>query len=134
MGRAVFYSPDMLGGAYALVVDADKDRRVLVTGVLRYCGALVTPVETADEALTVMRLLKPDAVVVDFSTPHAAAIAFIDRVRSLDPEDGGMVPVIAIGEGGATADIARAHGFDTYLTKPLDPWTVCRAVADLLDT
>jgi CheY-like chemotaxis protein len=132
MGRATFHSPDMLEGAYALVVDADKERRMLTTGILRYCGALVTPVETPDEALTIMRLLKPDVVVVDLSPPHAAAVAFVARVRALDPDDGGSVPVIAVGDGHATADAARAHGCDAHLARPLDPWMLCRAVADLL--
>lgn len=134
MGRAVSYSPDALSGAYALVVDAEKERRVLVSGILRYCGALVTAVETPDEALAVMRLLKPDVVVVDFSPPHDAAVDFIAQVRALAAEDGGTVPVIAVGLDAATADVTRAHGFDIHLARPLEPWTLCRTVGDLLET
>ena len=65
MGRSGIYSLDSLSGIYALVVDADEDRRALVGGVLRYCGARVTPVETPQAALGVMDLLKPDVPIVD---------------------------------------------------------------------
>jgi CheY-like chemotaxis protein len=132
MGRAAVYSPDTLSGAYAVVVDADKERRMLVAGILRYCGALVTPVETPDDALSIMQLLKPDVVVTDFSRPRDAVLTFIGRVRALPAEDGGRVPTMAIGDDAADADAARAHGFDAYLARPLAPWTLCRGVADLL--
>ncbi len=132
MGRGTFYAPDSLSGLYALVVDPDKERRTLVSGILRYCGALVTPVETSHTALSVMALLKPDALVVDFSEPEAFALPFIRSVRALKPEEGGVVTAIAIGDAGADAGLARGRGFDAYLTKPLDPWELCRAVSTLL--
>jgi CheY-like chemotaxis protein len=132
MERAASYSPDALSGAFVVVVDADKERRMLITGILRYCGALVTPVETPEQALAVMGLLRPDVVVVDFSQPHDAALAFIRRVRDLRREDGGAVPVLAVGEVGATAEVSQTHGFSAHLARPLEPWTLCRAVGNLL--
>ena len=123
---------DSLSGIYALVVDGEKERRTLVSGVLRYCGALVTPIETADEALTVMELLKPDVVVVDFTNPEEGGLPFIRAVRALKPEEGGMVPAVAMGDGGANGELARARGYDGYLVKPLDPWELCRMVSTLL--
>jgi CheY-like chemotaxis protein len=126
------YSPDSLSGAYAVVVDADKERRTLVAGILRYCGALVTPVETPDDAYAVLLILKPDVVVVDFARPHEAAIAFVARVRARRPEDGAKVPTIAIVDSEADAGLARARRFDVALTRPLDAWALCQAVAEFL--
>jgi CheY-like chemotaxis protein len=125
---------DSLSGFYALVVDSEKERRALVGGILRYCGALVTPVETPEAALTVMQLLKPDAVVVDFTRPEDGGLDFIRRVRALKPEDGGVVAAVAVGDGGATGDLARSRGYDAYLVRPLDPWELCRVVSSLLTT
>ena len=126
------YSSDTLRGAYVLVVDGDKDRRMALTGILRYCGALVTPVETPPDALAVMRLLKPDAVVVDFSRPNDAAASFIDAVRALAPEDGGTVPTVAISDDVTAEADARDRGFDAQLSRPLNPWILCRVVSELL--
>lgn len=60
MGRAGISSIGSLSGFSAPVIDSEKERRTLVSGILRDGGALVTPVETPDAALTIMELLKPD--------------------------------------------------------------------------
>jgi CheY-like chemotaxis protein len=134
MGRDGIYSLDSLSGIYALVVDSEKERRSLVTGILRYCGALVTPVETHETAFSVMELLKPDVVVADFSQPDDGPLAFIRRVRALKPEEGGMVAAIAVGDSPDGAPLARGRGYDAYIARPLDPWELCRVVSRLLTT
>lgn len=134
MGRGGIYSMDSLSGIYVLVVDSEKERRALVSGILRYCGALVTPADTPDGALTIMRLLKPDAVVVDFTRPEEGGLDFIRSMRALKPDEGGMVATVAVGDGGANGELARSRGYDAYVTKPLDPWELCRVVSSLLTT
>lgn len=134
MGRSGIYAVDSLSGIYALVVDGDKDRRALVGGVLRYCGALVTPVETPQAALGVMELLKPDVLIVDFSPPTDSPLSLIRSVRALKPEEGGMVAAVAIGDDPESGGLARSRGFDAHVVKPLDPWELCRVVAGLLNT
>jgi CheY-like chemotaxis protein len=131
MGRDGLFSIDSLNGIYALVVDGDKERRNLVTGILRYCGALVTPVETPGAANAVMELLRPDVLIVDFASPSDGALTLIRGVRALKPEDGGMVPAVALGDDGTGAALARSHGFDAYVSRPLDPWELCRVITRL---
>ena len=127
-----FDSMDSLGGIYALVVDSEKERRLLVAGILRYCGALVTPAETPQIALSVLELLKPDVVVVDFSTPEDGGLTFIRDLRALTPEQGGRVPAVALGDGEDNVALARARGFNAYVIKPFQPSELCRAVATLV--
>ena len=129
MGRGGVFSVDSLSGIYVVVVDGQKDRRALLTGILRYCGALVTPVETPDNAFAVMDILRPDAVVVDFSATEDVAVQMLERLRA--QEDGGRtIVVVAVGESGLN-DRARDRGFDAYVEKPFDPWELCRVVATL---
>jgi CheY-like chemotaxis protein len=132
MGRDGIYSIDSLNGIYALVVDSDKERRTLISGILRYCGALVTSVETPEAAIAIMQLLKPDAVVVDFTRPDDGGLDFIRVVRALKPDEGGMVAAIAVGDGASNAALARNRGYDAYVTKPVEPWELCRVVSRLL--
>jgi CheY-like chemotaxis protein len=132
MGRDGIYSIDSLNGVYALVVDNDKERRTLITGILRYCGALVTPVDTPEAAIAIMQILKPDVVVVDFTRPDDGGLDFIRRVRALKPDEGGMVAALAVGDGGANAALARGRGYDAYVTKPVEPWELCRVVSLLV--
>jgi CheY-like chemotaxis protein len=49
--------------------------RPLVTGILRYCGALFAPAETAAAALAITETLRPDVIIVDFSFPTDSGVA-----------------------------------------------------------
>jgi CheY-like chemotaxis protein len=132
MGRLAFTSTDSLNGIYVVVVDSENERRALVSGMLRYCGALVTPAATPEAALAIMELLKPDAVVVDLSMANDGAIVFIRGLRALKPDEGGMVPVVAVGDGSIPAELIRSRGVDAYVEKPLEPWQLCRIVGTVL--
>ena len=131
MARGGFYSVDSLRGVHVLVVDHEADCRGLLSDILHYCGALVTAVDAPEAALDVMGLIRPDVVVVDLLEGDKDGQWLIRQVRSLKPEDGGVVPVIAVSGGGSPAHIARAGaaGFIACLVKPLDPWQLCRVVA-----
>ena len=133
MTSAGFSSTESLSGIYILVVDGDAERRALVVGILRYCGALVTPADSPAAALTVIELLKPDLIVVDFSRPDGGGLTFIRRLRALKPEQGGTIRVIAVGDSDANAELALGRGFDAYLTTPLESWELCRRIATLLN-
>lgn len=130
MAGGGFYSVDSLRGVHVLVVDHEADCRDLLSAVLHYCGALVTAVASPQAALDVMGLIKPDVLVVDLTEGDRDEHWLVRRVRSLKPEDGGVIPVIAVSADGP-ANLARAgaSGFVACLVKPLDPWQLCRVIA-----
>src|SRR6266568_4880637 len=80
MARAGFYSMGSLSGIYVLVMDSEQERRALISGILRYCGALVTPTATSESALAIMALFRPDVVIVDVSSPDDGCLTFIRSV------------------------------------------------------
>jgi CheY-like chemotaxis protein len=131
MARGGFYSLDSLTGVHVLVVDHEADCRDLLSAVLQYCGALVTAVASPEAALEVMGLIKPDALVVDVAEGDKDGRWLIRQVRSLKPEDGGVIPVIAVSATGSAARGARAStaAFAACLVKPVDPWHLCRVIA-----
>lgn len=132
MSRGGFFSVDSLRGVHVLVVDDDRDSRDLVVAILQYCGALVTAVARAAEALDVMRQVKPDVLVVDLGISVVEADRLLRSVRGLKPEDGGTVPAIAYG-GQARAERRdpAAADFDAYVAKPVNPWELCRLITSL---
>lgn len=132
MGRGGVFSVDSLSGIYVLVVCGEKDRLALMTGVLRYCGALVTPVDTTDGAFAVMEILMPDAIVVEFPEPDEARGGVIERLRAGD-DSGRLVVTVGIGAADLT-DEARDRGFDAYIEIPFDPWELCRIISTLVTT
>src|SRR3989454_12460575 len=116
MARGGFYSVDSLNGLHVLVVDRDADGREIVAAILRYCGALVTEVGSPAEALEVMEVVKANVLVVRVR-PKGATMRVVRRVRTLKPEAGGVILVVAIataGSGGAQ-DQARAGGVQAFI-------------------
>jgi CheY-like chemotaxis protein len=134
MTRGGFFAVDSLRGVHVLVVDDEADCRDLLTAILGYCGALVTTAGSTGEALHVMELIKPDVIVADPVMEAEDGFALIRRVRALKPDDGGMVPAIAVSALTADTDRerARASGFDAYVAKPINPWELCRTISALV--
>ena len=124
-----YFSVDSLRGILVLIVDGNPRGRETLREILAYCGALVTPTALAADALGVMRRVKPDVLIV--ALPEDDDVAFIRQVRSLKPEDGGVVPAIAIARD-VDDDLARARGYQASLRTPLDPWELCRLVSSLM--
>ena len=124
-----YFSVDSLRGILVLIVDGNPRGRETLREILAYCGALVTPTASAADAVGVMRQVKPDVLIV--ALPEDDDVAFIRDVRSLKPEDGGVVPAIAIARD-ADDDLARSRGYQASLRTPLDPWELCRLVSSLM--
>jgi len=124
-----YFSVDSLRGILVLIVDGKPRGRETLREILAYCGALVTPTASAADAVGVMRQVKPDVLIV--ALPEDDDVAFIRQVRSLKPEDGGVVPAIAIARD-VDDDLARARGYQASLRTPLDPWELCRLVSSLM--
>jgi CheY-like chemotaxis protein len=133
MGPEGFYSLDSLVGIHVLIVDDEPACRELFTEILRYCGALVTTTASVVEALRVMQITKCDVVLADIAMPGEDGFDLIRKIRALKPEDGGVVRAVAVTAWtrGEDRDAIRTAGFDAYLTKPVDPWALCRLVASL---
>jgi CheY-like chemotaxis protein len=135
MARGGFFSVDSLSGVHVLLVGPELAGRDVLAAVLRYCGALVTPASSAAAALDVMRQVKADVVLTEMDLPGADGLWLLRQLRARKPEDGGVVPVVALIPRGdpMTAEQARAAGFDGSMFMPVDPWALCRLIASLVN-
>lgn len=133
MGRRDALPQDALVGVHVLVVDDDHDARDLLRTVLEYCGALVTLVTSATDALGVLDRVMPDVILTDISMPKHDGYWLLDQVRARPPETGGALPIVAITAHGERHGPERtlSHGFQAHMRKPLDPWELCRTLASL---
>jgi CheY-like chemotaxis protein len=110
-----------LGGVSVLVVDDYESVRTVVAAMLEHCGAAVTAVGSADEALEVLKRERPDVLVSDLAMPDKGGYWLIGQVRALPPERGGLTPAAALtGFTGPEhrASILRA-GFQYHIEKPV---------------
>lgn len=126
-------SATLLSGLRILGIDDQADARYLIRVSLASCGASVRLAASAHEALEQVRLWKPDVIVSDVGMPDMDGYEFLRCVRALDESEGGHTPSIAL-TGYARDEersMARSAGFEGFVSKPVDPNLLAKAVAQL---
>ena len=105
-----------------LLVEDDLDTQELLKTVLRGHGADVAVVSSSAEALAAVQRIKPDVIISDIGMAGENGYDLIRKIRSLEPEQGGRIPAIALTAYAGAADRRRAllAGFQTHLAKPVD--------------
>ncbi|MBD2508165.1 MULTISPECIES: response regulator [unclassified Nostoc] len=123
-----------LAGLDILVIEDDNDTRFFITTVLEMDGARVIPVISADAAHKVLSELQPDVLISDIGLPGEDGYTFIRKFRALKSNNCGRVPAIALtAYADAEARIrALEGGFDTHVSKPIDPDELVEIVANLV--
>jgi signal transduction histidine kinase/ActR/RegA family two-component response regulator len=123
-----------LDGARVLLIDDDEDTRDYLAAALQASGADLVAVGSATAAAETMGVWRPDVIISDIAMPGLDGYAFIRGVRALPEEAGGRTPAVALTALARSRDRVRAFaaGFQTHLTKPIDPRELVLAVASLL--
>src|SRR5207245_5114978 len=111
-----------LDGVRVLVVDDMRSVRQVVTDILECAGATVTAVDSAEDALEVLQLERPNVLLSDLSMPEGKdGYWLIGQVRALPPARGGTTPAAALtGYTGPEhrASVLRA-GLQYHVAKPV---------------
>jgi two-component system CheB/CheR fusion protein len=103
-----------------LVVDDSSDTVEMLCKLFEMEGAAVVTASGALEALEIARDRDFDVILSDISMPRMDGFEFVRRLREIEKQQ--AVPVIALtGFGRAEdRDRARAEGFFSHVTKPID--------------
>lgn len=122
-----------LTGMRVLVVDDDPDTREFLSIVLKNHGAEVTTANNSAEAFGVHQASRPDVLICDLAMPEEDGCSLIRRLRSLQPDQGGAVPAIALSAFADTQARRRAleAGFQMHVPKPINPSDLIALVAEL---
>lgn len=122
-----------LRGLRVLVVDDDPDTCEILCLVLSQYGAEVYAAGSSKDALGAFREWKPNLLISDLGMPGEDGFAFIQKVRTLAPEEGGNIPAAALTAYAREEDRLRAHsaGYQIHIPKPVDPTKLATVVAGL---
>jgi PAS domain S-box-containing protein len=103
-----------------LIVDDSEDTIAMLQELLKVAGANVMTATNGADALRIAAENEFDVILSDISMPEMDGFEFLQRLRKIDGRQN--VPVVAITGFGRNADIgrARAAGFYSHLTKPLN--------------
>ena len=124
----------LLSDTQILVVDDEPDIRDLITFILQDYGVEVTPVASAQEALQALSESIPDVLISDIGMPKTDGYMLMREVRARSPQQGGLVPAIALTAyaGEMNQQQALAAGFQMHISKPVDPDVLVKAIVDLI--
>jgi DNA-binding response OmpR family regulator len=105
-----------------LIADDDRDAANMLAVLLRQEGHEVNIVLRGDEALDVVRFMRPDALILDINMPGMSGYAIARELK----ERYAVAAPLMIGVSGVwtkTSErlLGEAVGFDHYLVKPYDP-------------
>ena len=125
----------MLKGARILLVDDEQDARDVVCRILVDRGAKVEAAASADEALE--KLEKGgdfNLLISDIGMPGTDGYTLMRRIRERYPQSVRTLPAIAITAFARSEDRTRAllAGFQSHISKPLEPVELIATVASLM--
>jgi two-component system CheB/CheR fusion protein len=103
-----------------LIVDDSEDTIRMLEQILKMGGANVNAATNGRDALRLASEHEYDIILSDISMPEMDGFEFLQRLRTIEGRQ--HVPVVAITGFGRSDDIerARAAGFYSHLTKPLN--------------
>ncbi|HVR71208.1 MAG TPA: ATP-binding protein [Vicinamibacteria bacterium] len=121
-----------LEGVRVLVVDDESDARDALALVLERCGARVTAVASAAEALGAWRREPYDVLLSDIAMPGEDGYSLIRKIATAG-SDARPLPAVAVTAYATSEDRQRAleAGYRDHLTKPVDPGALVATVARL---
>jgi CheY-like chemotaxis protein len=122
-----------LSGFHVLIVDDNRDARVIYTTILSHCGAFVTAVSSASAAARALKQVQPDVVLTDLSMPGHDGLWLARWLRRRETKAGGHIPTIAITARDDLYDRSSMteSGLDDWLVKPVSHRDLVRSVAAL---
>lgn len=105
-----------------LIADDDRDTTLVLAAILRDEGDEVHVALRGDEVLDVVRLFRPDALVLDVNMPGMSGYGIAREIRQ---RHGDLSPLLVAMSGVWTSPADRLAGkelgFDHYLVKPAEP-------------
>jgi PAS domain S-box-containing protein len=121
---------DSIQGTRVLIVDDNQDAADSMALLVELGGALVRVAYSAEQGLDLIAESPPDVVLLDIGMPGLNGYEACRRIRA---KYGHRITLIAVSGWGQDADkqLALDTGFDAHLTKPADPETLERTIAQL---
>src|SRR5690606_24277753 len=126
-------SQPVIASARVLIVDDDARLAEALQLLLQSLGAIVTTVQSAAAAYSVLLQGDIDIVLSDIGMAGEDGYSFVQRIRATP---GVMQSIPAIAITAQVDDDSRQRtftaGFDRYLTKPIDMDLLVTEIADLV--
>jgi PAS domain S-box-containing protein len=124
--EALNASPDALevtSGLDVLVAEDNEVNQIVFTQILQGMGVDFKLVGNGAEAVEAWRRERPNLILMDVSMPVMNGHQAARRIREIEAQEGGHVPIVGITAHALESDrdLCLAAGMDDYLSKPISP-------------
>lgn len=115
-----------------LVVEDEADSMELVQGLLSYYGIHSVGASSGEEALQILKTMKPTLIILDLALPGVDGWGLLKAVQA-DPKLA-QVPCVAITafHTPELAEQAIVAGFSAYFAKPIDATSFVRELQTIV--
>lgn len=109
-----------------IVADDDRDTVQTLAALLEGEGHVVHRVYTGKDVLPAVRIVRPDAVILDVAIPLMSGYAVAQAIRESfsDVRRPLLIAISGVWKDFPDRRVAEQVGFDHYLVKPADPAAV----------
>jgi CheY-like chemotaxis protein len=122
-----------MAGETILIVEDVPESLKLTANVLRREGYKVSIASTAEQALSTLRFLQPELILVDFMLPGMNGLELTGKIKQEPRLRNTLVVALTAFTQPEDEERARQAGCDGYLTKPIDARVLAGRVRDFLD-
>ena len=122
----------ILKGWRVLVIDDEPDASEVTQYLLEMYGADVMTASSGNQGLELVHVHKPRFIICDVSMPDVSGLDVVKQLKSQPATS--SIPVIALTAHAMAGDREKliAHGFQTYLSKPVRPETFVEQLVEQL--
>ena len=121
-------------GLRLLLVEDNPVNQKLAIHLLEKMGHVVTLAVNGREAVEMMERQPFDLILMDIQMPVMGGVQATQKIREIEKQAGGHIPIIAMTAHAMTGDAERylASGMDGYVSKPIDVETLCDEIGRLV--
>lgn len=120
--------------AKVLIVDDNAMNRRVFVNLLKHTGVQIAEASGGRECLELVKTTAFDVVFMDHMMPGMDGIQTLEAMREMEDELGRKAPVVALTANAVTGaqEYYLRHGFDGFLSKPVEPKRLERMLISLL--
>jgi DNA-binding response OmpR family regulator len=122
----------MAGESILIVEDAPETLKI-TAAALRLEGYSVSVSSTAEQALSALRFLQPDLILVDFMLPGMNGLDLSARIKQDPRQQKALVVALTAVNAAENEPMARQAGCDGFLAKPIETRVLLARIRNFLD-
>ena len=122
-----------MAGETILIVEDVPESLKFAAGVLRMAGFKVQIASTAEQALSTLRFLQPQLILVDLMLPGMQGLELTAKIRQDVRLQNTLVVALTACDMSGDEARARQAGCNGYLTKPIEPRDLVARIQKYLD-